>query len=318
LTADPQLLDFGRVKPVLGKVSASVTITNVSADDLSGGIYVFLGDVNLPAGFRVEPNLSTCIDSGESLSGLTVRLRNNTSCTFNVQFDPTQLPEDTYTARLNVTIGGNAIRVLAVAEVVRGGVPGGPNPNFALTADPPYVDFGRVEPALGTVSASVTITNVSAENLSSGRYVFLGDVNLPAGFRVEPNLSTCIDSGESLSGTTVGLRNNTSCTFNVQFDPTQLPADTYLGRLNVTIGRNTIRVLAFAEVVRTIGAGSPCVGDCAGIQSVSVSDLIILVNIALGTADASACQEGIPAGTQVDIALLMQAVTHLLNGCGTG
>jgi hypothetical protein len=187
-----------------------------------------------------------------------------------------------------------------------------------LTADPPYVDFGRVTAALGTVSASVTITNASAEDLIGRRYVFLGDVNQPAGFRVEPNLSTCIDSGGSLSGTTVGLRNHTSCTFNVQFDPTQLPEDTYLGRLNVTIGGNTIRVLAFAEVVRNVGAGSLCVGDCAGINSVSVSNLVMLVNIALGTADTSACQEGIPAGRQVNIAVLMQAVTNLWNGCGTG
>jgi hypothetical protein len=39
----------------------------------------------------------------------------------------------------------------------------------------------------------------------------------------------------------------------VQFDPTQLPSGEYTGRLNVTIGGNTIRVLAFAEVVRLIG-----------------------------------------------------------------
>jgi hypothetical protein len=94
------------------------------------------------------------------------------------------------------------------------------------------------------------------DNLPGGRYVFLGDVNLPAGFNVnpDPNLSTCIASGSSLSGTTVGLLNNgPSCTFTVRFDPTQLPGGEYTGRLNVTIGGSTIRVLAFAEVVRLIG-----------------------------------------------------------------
>jgi hypothetical protein len=58
-------------------------------------------------------------------------------------------------------------------------------PNHALTANPQHLDFGRVRPAQGTVSETVTITNESAENLSGGRYVFLGDVNLPAGFSVE-------------------------------------------------------------------------------------------------------------------------------------
>ena len=256
LSASPQLVDFGRVRPVLGTVRQTVTITNVSADNLDGGLYGFRGDVNMPAGFSVDPDphVSTCIDSGGSLSGTTRGLLSHGSCTFQVQFDPVQLPEDTYEARLNVTMGGNTLRVLAVANIARG-IPGGPNPNFALTADPQLVDFGRVQPALGTVSQTVTITNVSADNLPGGLYVFLGAVNLPAGFSVnpDPNLSTCIDSGGSLAGTTVGLRNNTSCTFTVRFDPTQLPSGEYTGRLNVTIGGNTIRVLAFAEVVRLIG-----------------------------------------------------------------
>jgi hypothetical protein len=257
LTADPELADFGRVQPALGTVSQTVTVTNVSADNLPGGRYVFLGDVNLPAGFRVnpDPSFSTCIDSGGGLSGTTRGLLSHGSCTFTVQFDPTQLPEDTYEGRLNVTLGGNTLRVLAVADIARG-VPGVPNPNFALTADPQLVDFGRVQPVVGTVSQTVTVTNVSADNLPGGRYVFLGDVNLPAGFSVnpDPSLSTCIDSGGSLSGTTVGLLNNgPSCTFTVRFDPAQLPSGEYTGRLNVTIGGSTIIVLAFADVVRLVG-----------------------------------------------------------------
>src|SRR6516165_1455463 len=218
LSASPQLVDFGRVRPVLGTVRQTVTITNVSADNLDGGLYGFRGDVNMPAGFSVDPDphVSTCIASGGGLAGTTVRLNHNRSCTFDVLFSPAQLPEDTYTARLSVTIGGNTITVLAVAQVVRG-VPGVPNPNFALTADPQLADFGRVQPALGTVSQTVTVTNVSADNLPGGRYVFLGDVNLPAGFNVnpDPNLSTCIASGGSLSGTTVGLVSHGSCTFTV-------------------------------------------------------------------------------------------------------
>ena len=258
LAASPQVVDFGRVRPILGTVSASVTITNVSADNLTGGVYGFRGDVNLPGGFNVnpDPGFSTCIASGGSLSGTTVRLNHNRSCTFTVRFDPSQLAEDTYSGRLNVTIGGNTLTVLTVAQVVRG-ISGGPNPNFALTADPQLVDFGIVKPALGTVSQTVTVTNASAGNLPGGRYVFLGDVNLPAGFRVnpDPGFSTCIDTGDGLAGTTRGLLSNGSCTFQVQFDPVQLPEDTYQGRLNVTMGGNTLRVLAFANIARGIPGG---------------------------------------------------------------
>jgi hypothetical protein len=284
LSASPQLVDFGRVQPALGPVSQTVTISNVSAANLPGGRYVFLGDVNLPAGFNVnpDPNVSTCIASGGSLSGTTVGLLNNgPSCTFTVQFDPTQLPEDTYEARLNVTLGGNTIRILAVASIARG-VPGGPNPNFALDASPPYVDFGRVQPLAGTVSASVTITNVSAANLPGGRYVFLGDTNLPAGFRIEPRMSTCIAAGGSLSGATRGLLNNgRGCTFDVQFDPTQLADGEYTGRLNVTMGGSTIRVLAFADVAHGIpGRPNPNFALSADPQLVDFGR----VQPALGTA----------------------------------
>ena len=55
------------------------------------------------------------------------------------------------------------------------------------------------------------------------------------------------------------------------------------------------------------------VGDCSGSGSVSVTDLITLVNIILGNQPASACPDGIPADTQVDIALLIQAVNNALN-----
>jgi hypothetical protein len=80
-------------------------------------------------------------------------------------------------------------------------------------------------------------------------------VNLPAGFRVnpDPGLSSCIDTRNTLSGTTRLLLSHATCTFTVRFDPTQLPSGDYLGRLNISMGGNTLRYLAFAEVNRLIG-----------------------------------------------------------------
>jgi hypothetical protein len=69
----------------------------------------------------------------------------------------------------------------------------------------------------------------------------------------------------------------------------------------------------------TVTATAPCsvgcVGDCDGNCSVAVNELIILVNIALGNADASACLHGVPDGVDVNISLLIQAVNHALGGC---
>jgi hypothetical protein len=58
-----------------------------------------------------------------------------------------------------------------------------------------------------------------------------------------------------------------------------------------------------------------CTGDCDGSKSVGVSELISLVNILLGNSTVSSCQHGIPAGAQVNIALVIKAVNNLLNGC---
>jgi hypothetical protein len=67
----------------------------------------------------------------------------------------------------------------------------------------------------------------------------------------------------------------------------------------------------------TVLAGSICVGDCNSQGMVSVSDLIKLVNIDLGSADASTCPDGIPPGTEVSISLIVQAVNNALTGCPT-
>jgi hypothetical protein len=60
----------------------------------------------------------------------------------------------------------------------------------------------------------------------------------------------------------------------------------------------------------------PCVGDCGANGSVAINDLITLVNIALGNAQPSACAHGVPSGTDVNVALIIQAVNNALNGCG--
>jgi hypothetical protein len=58
-----------------------------------------------------------------------------------------------------------------------------------------------------------------------------------------------------------------------------------------------------------------CVGDCDGSGDVTVNEIITLVNVALGSANASACPNGIPSGGSVDIALIIQAVNHALTSC---
>ena len=86
----------------------------------------------------------------------------------------------------------------------------------------------------------------------------------------------------------------------------------------------TTTLTATATVSSTVGvsptatptpAPVPCVGDCSGVGTVAIDDIIVLVNIVLGTAQASACPHGIPTGTSVDVSLIIRAVDHALSGC---
>ncbi len=60
----------------------------------------------------------------------------------------------------------------------------------------------------------------------------------------------------------------------------------------------------------------PCVGDCNGDKSVTVNELIVMVNIALGTQDISACQAGdANHDGQISVNEIILGVNNSLNGC---
>jgi hypothetical protein len=59
-----------------------------------------------------------------------------------------------------------------------------------------------------------------------------------------------------------------------------------------------------------------CVGDCDGMHKVVVTNLITLVNMALGSADISGCEAGDANGDRViTIDEILLAVSHALSGC---
>ena len=58
-----------------------------------------------------------------------------------------------------------------------------------------------------------------------------------------------------------------------------------------------------------------CTGDCNGDQQVTVNELLILVNIVLGNAPASACPLGVPDGRGVNVSFIIETVNNILNGC---
>jgi len=77
-----------------------------------------------------------------------------------------------------------------------------------------------------------------------------------------------------------------------------------------------------ALVILTIALMAPprthaqmCVGDCNNSSSVTPNELVTLMSIALGEADASSCLDGIPSGSAVAVPLLLQAVDSGVDNC---
>lgn len=70
---------------------------------------------------------------------------------------------------------------------------------------------------------------------------------------------------------------------------------------------------AAAALATPASAVPPCLGDCNGDQAVTVAELIVAVNIALGAVDPAVC----PAfnGEPVQIGQLVAAVANALDGC---
>jgi hypothetical protein len=75
----------------------------------------------------------------------------------------------------------------------------------------------------------------------------------------------------------------------------------------------TASVTATPSPTRTPAA---CIGDCDGKGTVTVDEVLTLVNIALGNAQPLPCAQGIPSGVEVDVALILQAVSNAMNGRG--
>ena len=65
------------------------------------------------------------------------------------------------------------------------------------------------------------------------------------------------------------------------------------------------------------GPPAGCVGDCGGDGAVTITELVTLVKIALGSANVSACAAGdANSDGAVTIGEIIRAVNAALNGCG--
>ena len=101
--------------------------------------------------------------------------------------------------------------------------------------------------------------------------------------------------------------------------PSSTPAPTHTASATPTATETAPTPVTTAPTSHTPTAiGSPCVGDCQRVGMVTIADLILGVNIALGNQPSTACPAFENAQGMVDIAQLIKGVNNALNGCGVG
>jgi hypothetical protein len=133
-----------------------------------------------------------------------------------------------------------------------------------------------------------------------------GKVDIATSGNFDDNVSVLIGSGDGTFKPKVD--------FSVGVAPTGLVATDFNGDGKLDIASaseadNTVSVLLNSVAIA-------CVGDCDGSGDVTVNELIIMVNIALGNQTVSACLAG-DADQSGDITIneIITAVNNALNGC---
>ncbi len=94
--------------------------------------------------------------------------------------------------------------------------------------------------------------------------------------------------------------------------PTSTPKPTAL----VTITPAPTGAMTSAPTTTPTTNAAPCIGDCKGNRRVDISDLILGIDIALGTQDLSVCPAFDCMGNRmVTVSCLIQGVNDDLDGC---
>jgi len=132
----------------------------------------------------------------------------------------------------------------------------------------------------------------------------------------------------AVTGTATAVVHNANGTDGVNLGPvttTGAPFSCAALAQGSSAGAGLVQAFAFVHL-DTVGdmavtgqffaTGSSCAGDCNGSGEVMVNELIVMVNIALGGTQASACPHGVPGSAVVDIGLIVAAVNNALHGCG--
>ena len=204
-------------------------------------------------------------------------------------YTPTSLPSPTPTATFTRTFP-------PTATATRTGTPTA-SPTYTVTVSP-------------TATATPTATRTSSATATPTHTPTPTATSTVTATRIPTPTATPTHTASATSTPTRTATQTPSLTWTPTNTATTTPTETPTSTATDTpTGTSTRTSTSTPTPSRT----PTLVGDCGGKGSVSIANVITLMNIALGNAPASACPHGIPSGNGASITLIIQAVNNALN-----
>ena len=177
--------------------------------------------------------------------------------------------------------------------------------------------------ATRTVSPTVTVSATASPVVTATR---TGSATLTATRTVSPTVTVSATASPVATAThtvtatltatgTAGATLTATATVSPTFTATSVASATQTAAATETPTAITTPTNTSTVGPTATGTVVICVGDCDGSQTVTVNEIVLLTDIALGNADPSACPKGVASGEQVDVSVIIQAVNKALDGC---
>lgn len=192
----------------------------------------------------------------------------------------------------------------------------------------------------GTAADDVAVAEVTWSNDRGGSGTTVGTTNnwTVLGILLQPGVNVLtVTATDTVGKTAVGTLTVTLAVSTPTHTPTQnttpIPTGSNTPTASATPTQTPTRTPTFTAGTSTATATSTptptksatitatpslaCVGDCNGNGSVTVDEVLTLVNIALGNTPVTSCRAGdANHDNEITVDEILAAVNHALNGCG--
>jgi YVTN family beta-propeller protein len=206
---------------------------------------------------------------------------------------------------LDALARGDVSKIDTKNDAVVDTIPVGNNPAWvAITPDGRWVYVTNSQgPRTSPVAGDVSVIDTTNDKVIDTIQV----ANLPIGVAITPDgRFAYVANNRGVSGSSDRV---------VPGNVSVIDTGTHAVVATIPIGNNPVGI-AISTLPMCVDGHPTCVGDCGIDRQVTVDEILMMVNVALGNAQLSACRAGDANGDgQITIDEILTAVNSALNGC---